>query len=123
MLPDMACRSGRDFAGCSGSHGAGPVDVERAREALRTTLEGWKKGEPPTALNNSTPPITAQDLDWLRGAKLVGYAVDGEGKSVEANLFVPVTLTLKMANGKEAKKKVTYVVGTSPYLTVFRSLP
>ena len=44
----------------------------------------------------------------------------GDGKSVEANLYVPVNLTLKMTNGKQVKKKVTYIVGTSPYLTVFR---
>ncbi len=110
------------ISGCSGSQRATPVDADRAREVLKTTLDGWKKGDTPAALNEGSPPITAQDLDWLAGAKLVDYAVTGEGKSVEANLYVPVTLTLKMANGKEAKKKVTYVVGTSPYLSVFRTL-
>jgi hypothetical protein len=48
--------------------------------------------------------------------------VTGDGKSVEANLYVPVTLTLTTSKGKEVKKKVTYVVGTSPYLSVFRAL-
>jgi hypothetical protein len=108
--------------GCINSPAAGPVDPDRARKALETTLEGWKKGDAPAALSNSTPPITAQDLDWLGGAKLVDYTVTGDGKSIEANLYVPVTLTLKTAKGKEVKKKVTYIVGTSPYLTVFRSL-
>ena len=102
---------------------AAPVDPGRAREALKTALDGWKKGETPAALNQYTPPITAQDLDWLAGAKLLDYGVIDDGKSIEANLYIPVALNLKMANGKEAKKKVTYVVGTSPYLTVFRALP
>jgi hypothetical protein len=109
--------------GCSGFQGAAPVEPDRAREALKTALDVWKKGDQPGALKESTPPITAQDLDWLGGAKLVNYEVTGDGKSIEANLFVPVTLTLAMPKGKEVKKKVTYVVGTSPYLTVFRSLP
>jgi hypothetical protein len=108
--------------GCSGSQ-ATPVDAERAREALKTTLDGWKKGETPEALNKSMPAITAQDLDWLSGSKLVDYTVTGDGKSMEANLYVPVTLTMKTSKGKEVKKKVTYVVGTSPHLTVFRALP
>jgi hypothetical protein len=110
------------LAGCSGSQRAAPVDADRAREALKTALDGWKKGDTPAALNQNTPPITAQDMDWLAGAKLLDYAMTGEGKSVEANLYVPVTLSMKMADGKAAKKNVTYVVGTSPYLTVFRAL-
>jgi hypothetical protein len=109
-------------SGCSGSHSAAPVNPQSAREALKTALEGWKKGDTPDALKSSTPSITAQDLDWLAGTKLVDFAVSADDKSIEANLYVPVTLTLKAANGKEVKKKVTYVVGTSPYLTVFRAL-
>ena len=108
------------LAGCSSSQRAAPVDPERAREALKTTLDGWKKGDAPDALKGASPSIVAQDMDWLAGAKLVEFQVTGDGKSVEANLYVPVNLTLKMTNGKQVKKKVTYIVGTSPYLTVFR---
>jgi hypothetical protein len=111
------------LGGCLGSPRAAPVDPDRAREALKSALDVWKKGDTPAALKDSTPAITAQDLDWLGGAKLVDYEVTGAGKSMEANLYVPVTLTLTMPKGKEVKKKVTYVVGTSPYLTVFRALP
>jgi hypothetical protein len=107
------------LGGCSGS---GSVDTVRARETLKTALDVWKKGDPPDALKNNTPAVTAQDLDWLGGAKLVDYEVTGEGKIVEANLYVPVNLTLTTAKGKEVKKKVTYVVSTSPYLAVFRAL-
>ncbi len=110
------------LAGCGGSQRAADVEPERARDALKTTLDGWKKGDAPDALKGGSPSIVAQDLDWLGGAKLVDYAVSGEGKPVAANLYVPVDLTLKLPNGKQVKKKVTYVVGTSPYLTVFRSL-
>ncbi len=109
------------LAGCSGSR-PNPVNATRAREALETTLNGWKNGDTPERLQSASPSIVAQDLDWIGGAKLVAYHVSGDGKPVEANLFVPVDLTLRMANGKQVKKSVTYVVGTSPYLSVLRAL-
>jgi hypothetical protein len=111
------------FTGCSTSERAGAVDADVARQALAKALDGWKNGDEPSALSKAVPPITAQDLDWLTGAKLVNYAMSGEGTAREANLYVPVTLTMKTAKGKEVKKNVTYVVGTSPRLTVFRALP
>jgi hypothetical protein len=110
------------LAGCGTSQRAADVEPERARDALKTTLDGWKNGDAPDALKDASPSIVAQDLDWLAGAKLVDYKVADDGKPVAANLYVPVNLTLKLPSGKEVKKKVTYVVGTSPYLTVFRSL-
>jgi hypothetical protein len=108
------------LAGCSGSGRAAPVDASRAREALTIALDGWKKGDSPSALKDGSPSITVQDLDWLGGARLLEYRVTGEGKAVEANLYVPVDLTLKTAQGRETKKSVSYVVGTSPIVTVFR---
>jgi hypothetical protein len=109
------------LAGCDGSSAA-PVDSSRAQEALKTSLESWKKGEPIEAMKRANPSIVAQDFDWMGGAKLVDYSVSAEGKKVAANLYVPVSLTLKLSTGKEVRKNVTYVVGTSPYLTVFRDL-
>jgi hypothetical protein len=108
------------LAGCSGSQRAAAVDPARAREALTTALDGWKKGDTPTSLKDGSPAITVQDLDWLAGAKLLAYEVTGDGKAVEANLYVPVKLTLKTPEGREIKKSVSYVVGTSPIVTVFR---
>ena len=108
------------FAGCSGSQQAAPVDSGRARDALKLALDGWKKGDLPSALKDGSPSITVQDMDWLAGATLVDYEVAGEGKAVEANLYVPVKLTLRPKKGKDIRKRVSYVVGTSPILTVFR---
>lgn len=110
------------FAGCAGSRHAEPVDPSQAREALKAALDGWKKGNAPAALQSATPPITVQDLDWQAGARLVDYQVDGAERPVEANLYVPVKLTLRTARGKEVKKQVNYIVATSPIITVFRAL-
>ena len=86
------------------------------------TLESWKNGDPIEALKTAKPAIVAQDLDWLGGARLVDYTLSDDARKVAANLYVPVRLTLKTSSGKEVKKNVTYVVGTDPYLTVFRDL-
>lgn len=108
--------------GCSGSRRGADVNPSAAQDALKAALEGWKKGEAPAALKGGTPTITVQDLDWIGGARLVDYRVDGEGKNNGPNLQVPVELTLKTPDGKQVQKKVSYIVGTSPYVTVFRAL-
>jgi hypothetical protein len=113
--------TGALFEGCSGGSGrAAPVNPGRAREALKTALESWKKGEKPDALKSASPSIVVQDFDWMAGRTLVQYEVTGEGKDDDANLRIPVTLTIRTAQGKEVRKDVSYVVGTSPSLTVFR---
>ena len=111
-------------AGCSGGSGgaAGPVDAPKAREALKTALDGWKKGDKPASFATASPAMTVQDVDWLAGAKLVNYEVKGEGKEFGPNLNIPVDLTIRTPQGKESKKSVSYVVGTSPIVTVFRAL-
>ena len=110
------------LAGCGVRQRAAPLDVELAREVLKTSLEAWKKGDSPDTLKNGSPSIIAQDPDWVTGARLVAYTLDGDDKRVAENLFVPVKLTLKLKNGKQATKNVTYVIGTSPQVMVFRSL-
>jgi hypothetical protein len=109
------------LSGCTEGQGrAAPVDPSLARDALNTALESWKKGEAIDALKSGSPPIVAQDFDWMAGHRLIRYEVTGDGKDDDANLRIPVILTLRTAQGKEVKKSVSYVVGTSPALTVFR---
>ena len=108
--------------GCGESITAAPVDPSTARAALKSTLDAWKAGAEPASLKSGSPPITAQDLDWLTGAKLVDYRVEGEGTTVGSNLRVPVRLGLKTKDGKNVDKTVNYLVGTSPAVTVFRDI-
>ncbi len=108
------------LGGCSSSPRTAPVDSERARDALKTALDGWKNGEDPATLKARTPSIMVQDMDWMTGSKLVDYQVDGEGRKAESILYVPVKLTLRNPKGQEVKKNVSYLVGTSPSLTIYR---
>jgi hypothetical protein len=111
-------------SGCSGSSPNTPVDAPKARAALRTALDSWKLGDAPKSLQSSPTPITVQDFDWMGGLSLVDYQIIDEGKPLDANLSVPVKLTLSggPAKKKAHDKKVYYLVGTSPATTVFRDM-
>jgi hypothetical protein len=109
------------LAGCS-DRGVKAVDAAGARQALRTSLETWKKGEPIGSLKEQSPSIVAQDLDWESGATLLGFNVLDDGKDESISLRIPVELTIENKAGKEVKKKVKYMVGTSPVITVFREI-
>ncbi len=111
------------FSGCSGSSRAHVVNEPRAREALKTALDQWKAGGSVKSLESSATPMTVQDFDWAGGAKLVDYQIVDDGKAYDANLRVQVKLSLSSpgkTSGKAIEKKVWYVVGTSPSVTVFR---
>jgi hypothetical protein len=111
------------FAGCSGPSHAHDVDEPRAREALKTALDQWKNGAEPKSLQSSATPMTVQDLEWSAGAKLIDYQLVDDGKAYDANLRVQVKLTLSgQDKGKTTEKKVWYLVGTSPSVTVFRDM-
>jgi hypothetical protein len=107
--------------GCSGNT-VQNVDSAGAKQALRTTLEIWKKGGPIDSLKDQSPSIVAQDMDWEGGATLIKFDVFDEGVEGTASLRIPVELTIQDKAGKEVKKKVKYMVGTSPVITVFREI-
>ena len=109
--------------GCSGAS-AHAVDPSRARDALVTALDHWKRGDDLRALASSATPMTVQDFDWQGGAKLIDYQLLSEGQERDANLSVKVKLTLahKQGKSKPVEKSVYYLVGTSPSVTVFRDM-
>lgn len=107
-------------SGCSGSQ-AHAVNPSKARESLKIALDHWKNGDDPKSLESSSTPMTAQDMDWNSGAKLLDYEILGDGKEMDLNLFVRVKLKLDPeGKGKAVEKTASYVVGTSPVVTVFR---
>jgi hypothetical protein len=112
------------MSGCSDrQHTAPEVNPELARTSLRTVLDLWKKGDKQESAKDGSPSIVVQDLDWAAGLALTNYEIQGDGKFDDANLRVPVMLTLKQPNGKSLTRKASYVVGTSPAITVFREMP
>lgn len=106
--------------GCSEPSDAVRPDV--AKETLITALTAWKNGDSPPLLQERSPAIVVQDMDWTAGAKLQDFQLQGDGKAVGANLSIEVELTLVDAAGASSQQKVWYLVGTDPALTVFRDM-
>ena len=109
-------------SGC-GPVRAKPVDVDLARETLTDVLEHWKQGGTIEELRQGKPEIVAQEPLWADGNELLDFTLLDEGRAEDANWYCEVELTLQSAdNEKPEKKKVTYVVGTDPVLTVFHAI-
>lgn len=113
------------MVGCLGGGPAHAVDPPRAREALKTALDGWKAGQTPRSFQDAPAPMTVQDLDWSGGARLVDYHILDDGQARDANLRVRVALVLDAPASRQSRrveKTVSYLVGTSPSVTVFRDM-
>lgn len=104
-------------SGCGYSARNLSLDPDLARRSCTELLDAWKGGK---TVKDLLPAITARDEDWEGGAELVAYELLPGETSDGTNLHIPVRLTLKKPKGKETKTDVTYVVGTSPVVTVFR---
>ena len=97
------------------------VDAPLARESLKTALDHWKNGEDPKSLQSSATPMIAQDFEWAAGAKLLDYEILDERRRRQPprpgqDQAGPQGKT------KAVEKKASYVVGTSPSVTVFRDV-
>ncbi len=105
-------------AGCGYSTSRLAVNQPKAREACSMFLTAWKEGKKPVDLQ---PQIIGRDADWETGKKLESFEVLAEQGGDTSNLHLPVRLTLKDEKGRELKREVTYIVGTSPRISVFRA--
>jgi hypothetical protein len=111
------------ICGCGGEPRAAPVDLAVARVTLEQVMEHWKSGGKIDDLRSRKPEVVVQEALWSDGRKLLDYSLVGEGRPEDANWFCEVELTLESDGGNEPiKKKITYVVGTDPVLTVFRAI-
>jgi hypothetical protein len=108
--------------GCSSRPRNAPVNADKAREALQTALESWKRGDKIDALQNASPAIYVIDPQWEAGAVLKDFRIVGEGKEQAALLTCPVVLTIRNQMGQETQKEVNFMISTAPHLTVARKL-
>ena len=84
-------------------------------------MEQWKSGGDQTALKAGSEPIVMNDVDWRSGAQLVSYKFLDRGEDVGANLHATLELVVKEKQKRPRTQKVTYIVGTSPVVTIFRN--
>jgi hypothetical protein len=109
------------ISGCADKVG-GPVNSNLALQTLEMVLESWKEGSAPEELLKQSSPIIVQETEWTDENKLVDYEVlDGETSS-GPNLVATVKLKLSKADGAITEKTATYLVTTSPKLTVYRNM-
>lgn len=112
--------------GAAGGCGGDPPPLalattpEASRAALTAALDGWQAGEPKEAFARRSPPLTLGDADFLRGAKLVGYKIEGPPKEAGTGLSYVVTLTVQDGAKPPAARKVAYRVVTTPGQSVTR---
>lgn len=96
------------------------VDESLARESLQAFLEAWKSGSQVASLKERSVAIHGMDEDWQRGVKLADFRLLSDEFNDGANLHIKAQLLLVEKRNRKRKATVTYIVGTSPLVTVFR---
>jgi hypothetical protein len=104
--------------GCGRSNA--PTDVPSAKAALTAALESWKAGQSPDALRQRTPSIVMVDDAWKKGEKLESFENVVPEVDDGVNLHCTVKLAINDERGGRRSEQVTYIVGTSPTITIFR---
>lgn len=103
-------------SGCERSARDLPLNENVAEESLQKSLQAWVDGQTPDDLK---PEITMGDFAWDSGKTLVSFEIlTDQQKSDGTNLHIPVKRKFK-SDGKESESTVTYIVGTSPVITIF----
>ena len=106
--------------GCSSSLPP-ETDATKGLEAMKTTLETWKKGGTIDELLNGSPSIQARDPDWKAGLKLTKYEIGDETDRAGVDLLLSVKLSLVRTDGQTVEKKVRFTVGIGSSIVVLRS--
>ncbi len=109
------------LTGCGDNVGA-PVNVNVAQQTLTSAMEAWKNGKSSEDLLNEKPSIVVQETEWNEDTKLLDYEILSDDQPAGPNLVATVKLKLSKSDGKVTEKTATYVVGTSPGLTVYRNM-
>lgn len=99
--------------GCSqGDTPSHPLDQDLARASVQKAMQAWVDGKTPKELE---PEIVVGDTSWQQGEKLVSFEiVTNEETSDGSNLHIVVKQKFDSSDSE-----VTYIVGTSPVITIF----
>ncbi len=100
------------LSGCQEEAKPYPLDEAVARDSVKTAMQAWMDGKKPADLK---PGIVIGDTAWEKGRKLVSFEiVSNEETSDGSNLHIRV-----LRKFDSGESKVTYIVGTSPVITIF----
>ena len=105
------------LTGCARTARDLSLNPQLARSSLDQALKAWTEGKRPGDLQ---PEITMGDSTWVAGTSLTAYTIKTmDERSDGTNLYLPVVLEFKDARGKVSRTDTTYIVGTSPSITIF----
>ena len=105
--------------GC-GPPQASPSDPELAKALLEETLDAWKQGATIAEIREQTPPVYVAEDIWLSGSKLQDYQLVDEGERFGTNIRFHVKLKVAGSRGAAKQRNVSYLVTTTPALTIAR---
>ncbi len=108
------------LAGCDSKGRNLPLDKTMARDSLVVFLDTWIGNRPVKGLQDRTPPIVGLDDDWDAGKKLESYEIINLDKDDGSNVYAVVKLKFASAGGESKSRQVTYIIGTSPVVSIFR---
>ncbi|HEX7379616.1 MAG TPA: hypothetical protein VF278_21005 [Pirellulales bacterium] len=106
------------LGGCGRSNA--PTDVASAKQALEAALRSWQDGQTPEALRQRSPSIVMVEDAWQKGVKLESFEIVSPDVDDGVNLHCAVKLTLNDGGTVRPDEPVTYIVGTSPVITICR---
>lgn len=113
----LVCISLTVVVGCSQTARDLSLDPVVARESLDKALKAWVDGRKPADLQ---PDIIVGDSSWESGQKLIAYEIKADEMNDGTNLHLHVICQFaKPKSKKPLKSEVTYIVGTSPVITIF----
>ena len=101
------------FHGCTQAPEAHSLDPALARSSVQKAMQAWVDGKTPADVK----PIIVGDPEWNRGMKLVSFEILTKEETTDgSNLHIQV---FRRFGSYGAEPKVTYIVGTSPEITIF----
>ncbi|MCI0377488.1 MAG: hypothetical protein L0215_07775 [Gemmataceae bacterium] len=106
------------LGGCGGGSLPDRADPQKAKDALRTALETWQKGEPIETLAKRAPPIYFNDPKATEGARLTSFELDDNHEFFGQSVRVTVKATLERESGKSKQRQLNYLVDTSPAVVI-----
>lgn len=106
--------------GCKGGPKFSRADLDRARQALTTSLDSWKKGQMPEKLRALPEPILFAEEGPKNGLKLLDYEILGTEHTDAEVMRFTVKLTVQDRRGKREERQATYAVALKSPIAVGR---
>lgn len=107
------------MVGCESARA--PVsDIESGRQLLVSSLSDWKQGVSVAAMKQKSQAVYVSEELWEQGYVLNDFKLDSEGELYGTNVRIQVTLQLTDKANQKSNLAVTYLVTTTPALTIAR---